>query len=88
MSARHVVVRGRVQGVWFRDSVRRLAASLGVAGWARNRLDGSVEVWAEGAPDAVEAVVAFCRDGPRRAVVEAIDVEDVAPAGVEGFEVR
>jgi acylphosphatase len=86
--ARRVAVRGRVQGVFFRDSVRRLAESRGVAGWARNEFDGSVEVWAEGRPAAVEAVVGFCREGPRRAVVEAVEVEDVAPVGLEGFEVR
>jgi acylphosphatase len=86
--AKRVLASGRVQGVWFRDSVRRLAESHGVAGWARNRLDGSVEVWAEGPAAAVEAVVEFCRVGPRRAVVEAVHVEDVTPAGMGGFEVR
>src|SRR5205823_7036786 len=86
--ARRVVVRGRVQGVFFRDSVRRLAESRRVAGWARNEFDGSVEVWVEGPPGAVEAVVEFCREGPRRAVVEAVEVEDVAPVRLEGFEVR
>jgi acylphosphatase len=86
--ARRAVVSGRVQGVWFRDSVRRLARSLGVTGWARNRADGSVEVWAEGPPDAVEKLVDFAREGPRRAVVERVEVEQVTPAGHERFEVR
>ena len=86
--ARRMVISGRVQGVWFRDSVRRLAESRGVAGWARNQLDGSVEVWVEGPPATVEAVVEFCRKGPPRAVVQAVEVDDVAPVGFNGFEVR
>ena len=86
--ARRVVVSGRVQGVFFRDSVRRLAASRGVCGWARNQLDGSVEVWAEGPQSAVEAVVELCRKGPPRAVVEQVEIEDVAPARVQGFAIR
>jgi acylphosphatase len=88
IAAKRVVIRGRVQGVFFRDSVRRLAESRGVAGWARNQLDGSVEVWAEGPEPAVEAVVEFCRAGPRHAEVEGVEVEDVTPAGMNGFEIR
>jgi acylphosphatase len=86
--ARHAVVAGRVQGVWFRDSVRRIADARGVGGWARNQRDGTVEVWAEGALDAVQAVVDYCREGPPRAVVESLSVEEVAPAGLDRFDVR
>jgi acylphosphatase len=86
--ARRVLISGRVQGVWFRDSLRRLAESLGVAGWAGNRSEGSVELWAEGPPDAVEKLLAYSREGPPRAVVERVDVEQVPPAGLHGFEVR
>jgi acylphosphatase len=86
--ARHAVVAGRVQGVWFRDSVRRIAEARGVTGWARNLRDGTVEVWVEGTLDAVEAVVDYCREGPPRAVVEALRVDDVAPAGLDRFDVR
>ena len=83
-----MVIAGRVQGVWFRDSARRRAESLGVAGWARNRLDGTVEVWAEGRRDAVEALLDYCRVGPPRAVVEHVAVENVTPAQLEDFDVR
>jgi acylphosphatase len=86
--ARHAVVAGRVQGVWFRDSVRRIADARGVSGWARNLRDGTVEVWAEGTLDAVQAVVDYCRKGPPRAVVEGLSVEEVAPAGLDRFDVR
>jgi acylphosphatase len=86
--ARHAVAAGRVQGVWFRDSVRRIADSHGVSGWARNMRDGTVEVWVEGKPDAVRAVIDYCREGPPRAVVETLRVDEVAPAGLDRFDVR
>jgi acylphosphatase len=85
---RRIVISGRVQGVFFRDSTRRRAESLGVAGWASNLPDGSVEVVAEGEPDAVEQLVAFCRSGPRRAEVDDVDVTDEEPEGLTGFETR
>ena len=79
---------GRVQGVWFRDSTRQRADGLGVAGWALNRPDGSVEVVAEGEPEAVDRLVEWLRQGPRRAEVAGVDVREEEPAGLEGFEVR
>jgi len=80
-------VHGRVQGVFFRDSARRMAATRGVAGWIRNNPDGTVEAAFEGSPDAVEALVAFCREGPRGAVVEHADVSDEEPQGETRFRV-
>jgi acylphosphatase len=85
---RRVVVNGRVQGVFFRDSTQKEAASRGVAGWVRNRDDGAVEAVFEGDPDAVEALVEFCRSGPSRADVDSVDVAEERPEGSEGFEVR
>lgn len=85
---RRVVVHGRVQGVFFRDSTRREAESAGVAGWVANRADGAVEAVLEGEPDAVERVVAFLRRGPRRAEVARVEVTDEEPAGLSGFDVR
>ena len=85
---RRIVVRGRVQGVFFRDSTRRRAEALGVTGWACNRADGAVDVVAEGEPEAVEQLVAFLREGPRRAQVSGVDVNDEAPEGLGGFDVR
>jgi len=85
---RRVVVRGSVQGVFFRDSTHREAEGAGVAGWVRNRSDGSVEAVFEGDPDAVERLVAFCREGPSRAEVSDVEVADEEPEGLEGFDVR
>jgi len=82
---RRIVARGRVQGVFFRDSTRRKAESLGVSGWARNREDGAVEVVAEGEPDAVEALVDYVRRGPGRAEVSGVDVTEEEPEGLSGF---
>jgi acylphosphatase len=77
-----------VQGVFFRDSLRRLAARYGVAGWARNRPDGTVEAVFEGPEDAVERLVAFAGKGPRGAQVDRIDVVDEPPERLSGFAVR
>jgi acylphosphatase len=83
-----VVVRGDVQGVFFRDSTRSEAARRGVAGWVANRGDGSVEAVFEGDADAVEELVAFCRSGPSRADVRDVDVTEEEPEGLDGFSVR
>ena len=83
-----VVVSGRVQGVFFRDSTRREALRRGVAGWVCNRGDGAVEAVFEGASGDVAALVAFCSDGPRGAVVDSVTTSDEEPAGLTGFEVR
>jgi acylphosphatase len=77
-----------VQGVFFRDSVRRLAERNGVSGWVRNNWDGSVEGVLEGEPDGVERVVAFMQEGPRGARVDRIEVVDEQPEGLSGFAVR
>jgi acylphosphatase len=82
---RRVVVHGSVQGVFFRDTTRRRAESLGVSGWARNRADGTVEAVFEGAPDAIESMVRFCREGPSRAKVEQVEVFEEEPEGLSGF---
>jgi len=85
---RRAIVHGRVQGVFFRDTTRRQAAARGVAGWVLNRADGTVEAVFEGEPEAVEALLAFRREGPRGAAVERVEVADEEPEGLAGFEVR
>jgi acylphosphatase len=84
---RRVVVHGFVQGVGFRFAVERAAASRGLAGWVRNRPDGAVEAVFEGQREDVEALVAFCRQGPRGAAVERVDVAEESPEGLAGFRV-
>jgi DNA ligase D-like protein (predicted 3'-phosphoesterase) len=81
-------VSGSVQGVGFRDAIRRRADELGVAGWARNADDGTVLVHAEGSPDAVASLLAFLRSGPRGARVQAVDVEEAKVEGHEQFAIR
>jgi acylphosphatase len=83
-----VIVHGLVQGVFFRDTVRRHAQSRGVAGWVRNNRDGTVEAVFEGEPDAVERLVSFAHEGPSGAIVERVDVVDEEGEGLSGFSVR
>jgi acylphosphatase len=84
---RRVVVRGRVQGVFFRDTMRRMATARGVAGWVRNTPEGTVEAAFEGTLDAVESMVDFCEQGPRGASVERVEVAEEEPVGEEGFRI-
>lgn len=84
-----MVVRGRVQGVWFRGSTRERALELGVRGWVRNCADGSVEAVFEGAPGAVSEAVEYVRRGPAGARVANVATHDESPTGEEtGFEIR
>jgi acylphosphatase len=86
--ARRVVVHGSVQGVFFRDTTRRRAQSRGVRGWVRNNPDGSVEALFEGDREAVEAMVAFAREGPRGAHVEHVEVHEAPAEGADAFHIR
>ena len=86
--ARRVIVHGRIQSVFFRDSTRREAERAGVAGWVRNVDDGTVEAHLEGDPEAVEAVLAFVARGPEHARVERVEVEEAEPEGHRRFAVR
>jgi len=84
---RRVVVHGFVQGVGFRFAVQRAAEARDVAGWVRNRPDGAVEAVFEGARNDVEALVDFCRRGPRGAEVDRVDVAVESPEGLADFRV-
>jgi acylphosphatase len=84
---KRVRAHGWVQGVFFRDTVRRAAEAAGVAGWASNRPDGTVEAVFEGPEEAVDRLVALCRSGPGHAEVSRLDVDDEAPEGLDGFRV-
>jgi len=84
-----VVISGFVQGVGFRYATRGRAASLGVAGWVRNRPDGRVEAVFEGEPERVESMVRWCRRGPSGASVEDVEVSWEEPVGEDDrFTVR
>jgi acylphosphatase len=82
-----VIVSGRVQGVFFRDSCQRAAADAGVTGWVRNRQDGAVEAVFEGDEAAVAAMVRWCHQGPSHARVDQVEVTDEEPQGDRGFRV-
>ena len=88
MIRRRVIVHGRVQGVFFRDTTRRMARSRGLGGWVRNTPDGKVEAVFEGEGEAVESMVRWSRDGPRGAVVERLEVTDEEPQGLAEFRIR
>jgi acylphosphatase len=85
---KRVVVSGRVQGVFFRDTVRNVAEREGLAGWVRNNHDGTVEAVFEGAPEAIERAVALCREGPPTAQVQRVETFDEPEEGLESFRIR
>ena len=87
MVRRRVVVYGRVQGVGFRYALARAAQSRGVAGWAHNRADGTLEAVFEGDPEAVESLVRLSNEGPRGAEVERVEVLEEEPEGLSRFDV-
>ncbi|QPJ61025.1 MAG: acylphosphatase [Candidatus Nitronauta litoralis] len=86
IKAARLVVRGKVQGVWFRASTEKEANRLGVTGWVRNCPDRTVEILAEGAE--LEEFIAWCRQGPPLAEVDAVDIEWTTPRGFDSFEIR
>jgi len=88
MIRRRVVPHGRVQGVFFRDSVRRLAQQHGVAGCVMNRWDGAVEAVFEGERDPVDRLVRFMHKGPRGAQVDRVEVLEEEPEELRGFTVQ
>jgi len=83
-----VRVRGRVQGVFFRAETRARAESLGIAGFVRNDLDGSVEAVFEGPAERVDSLVDWCRRGPSGAQVDEVEIVDEEPLGELGFQLR
>ncbi len=85
---RRLIIHGRVQGVFFRDTMRRRAESRGVAGWVSNRGNGTVEAALEGRGADIEALIGFCRQGPPGAQVERLEIRDEAPEGLVGFKIE
>jgi acylphosphatase len=81
---RRVLVAGRVQGVWFRDSCQRMARELGLTGSARNLEDGRLEIVAEGEPEAVDKLTAWAWVGPPRAQVTGVEIYEEAPTNQTG----
>jgi acylphosphatase len=88
ISRAKVIASGRVQGVGFRYAIRSHAASLGVSGWVRNKLDGNVEAVFEGPREHVELLLRWCRKGLSTAYVDQLEVEWQEPEGEHGFTIR
>ena len=87
-TTKHLSIHGEVQGVFYRAWSADLARTLGLAGWVRNRRDGSVEMLLHGEEESVRRMIAHCREGPPAARVDRIDVEDSTEAAPAGFEKR
>lgn len=85
---RRVLIHGQVQGVFFRDTMRRRAQARNVTGWVTNRGDGTVEAALEGREADVEALLGFCRQGPADAEVERVDVREEPPEGSSEFKIE
>jgi acylphosphatase len=88
MTAKRLVIRGRVQGVGYRYAMVDAAMASGVTGWVRNRRDGSVEALVQGEPAAIESIIAWCRRGPSAARVSGIDENEATEEPTNGFELR
>jgi acylphosphatase len=89
MKALHLMIHGRVQGVWFRASTQEAAERLGVHGWVRNTPDGEVETHIQGKDASVDDLLAWCHQGPPGARVDRIDVREVKPeAEHKAFSIR
>ena len=87
-SAAHLIVRGRVQGVFFRVSAQEVADSLNLQGWARNCSDGSVEILAQGDPKKLDKFIEWCRKGPASASVTQVDLDWVMPEETQSFVIK
>jgi acylphosphatase len=90
VEVRHLIITGRVQGVWYRASMAQEAQRLGVTGWVRNRADGSVEAMVAGSDEQVAGIIAWARRGPPAAQVEhvAVEIGSGEPGELGGFEQR
>lgn len=87
MKTQHLLIQGRVQGVWFRESMRHEAERLEVTGWVRNTPDGAVEAVVQGSDEAVDALISWAHNGPPMAQVERITLTDTQ-GQFSGFEKR
>lgn len=88
MVRKRVLVSGEVQGVFYRDTCRRVAERQGGAGWVRNLPDGRVEAVFEGDAESVERLVGWTRRGSARATVMAVDIHNEPVEGLTAFEIR
>lgn len=88
MKTYHLLITGKVQGVYYRASARNEALRLGIAGWVRNTPEGAVEAVATGQEEALQRFISWCGRGPQGALVQAVACEEQEPALFEGFVIR
>ncbi len=88
MKACSILVRGRVQGVFYRASTKAKAIELGLKGWCRNEMDGSVYIHVEGEQPVIDQLIVWCQQGPQLAIVESCKVKPVEPEGFNDFQIR
>ena len=85
----HVVISGRVQGVWFRATTKQKAEQLGITGWVRNTPDGCVEAIIEGEEQQVKKMIEWCHEGPPLATVDKVEIKNQSPTnGFDGFSIK
>ena len=89
LTAKHILVKGKVQGVFFRKSAKQIAADLNISGWVKNTDDGDVEIFAQGDSNAIDQLIKWCKQGPPKAEVEDVEVKDATPDySIKNFSVE
>jgi acylphosphatase len=86
-TAYHIIVKGKVQGVFYRKSTYKKALELGLRGWVKNMDNGNVEIEAEGLVEALEKLISWCAEGPKNAIVSEVDSEEITPKGHKDFRI-
>ncbi|HEX5155424.1 MAG TPA: acylphosphatase [Parafilimonas sp.] len=79
LTAKHIVVKGEVQGVFFRKTAKQVAEALNITGWVKNTEEGNVEIFAQASEDKIAQLTEWCKQGPPRAEVEDVEVKDAKP---------
>jgi len=77
MRSKKITIHGRVQGVFFRDSAKQIADELGIFGWIKNRLDGTVEILARGEEEKLDEFIRWCKQGPGYARVDRVEIQEI-----------
>lgn len=83
----HLIIKGRVQGVYYRASAKEAADKLGITGWVKNTPDGNVEILAQGSDEAIDKFIDWCKQGPEHAIVKEVVISKAPDGAFEGFEI-
>jgi acylphosphatase len=88
MPTRNLIIRGKVQGVFYRATAREVADKMGLSGWVKNTPEGHVEILVSGPADHLDEFIAWCQRGPGQAVVTGVSVQEVPDQQFEGFRIK